>query len=256
MYHLYVALFFVALFAGMVGALELGRRLGVRQRLSQPDGGDPAVGAMDGMVFAVFGLLLAFTFSGAAGRFDHRRELAVNEANAIETAYLRLDLLPADAQPELRDLLRRYVESRLVSYQRLPDLAAFDAECNRSAALLGRIWKAAVPAAKRADPSPLGFLVGPLNDMETARATRVALMWFHVPLPIVGMLLALATAASLLAGRALSVAPRRSWFNMLAFAVVVAVSLYVIFDYEFPRFGFIREDAGDQQLVRVLDTMR
>ena len=59
--------------------------------------GAEGVGVIDGAVFALPGLLLAFTFSGAAARFDTRRHLIVEEANAIGTAYLRLDLLPPDA---------------------------------------------------------------------------------------------------------------------------------------------------------------
>ena len=58
------------------------------------------MGVIEGAVFALLGLLLAFTFSGAATRFEGRRHLIVEEANDIGTAYLRVDLLPADAQPE------------------------------------------------------------------------------------------------------------------------------------------------------------
>ena len=71
-------------------------------------------------MFALLGLLLAFTFSGAADRFDHRRSLIVEESNAIATAYSRIDLLPQAAQPKLRAEFRRYVEARnLLSLARL-----------------------------------------------------------------------------------------------------------------------------------------
>ena len=59
------------------------------------------------------GLLIAFTFSGAATRFDGRRQLIGEEANAIGTAYLRMDLLPQAAQPALREDFRNYVDARL-----------------------------------------------------------------------------------------------------------------------------------------------
>ena len=64
-----------------------------------PAGALAGIGAVEG---AVFGLLIAFTFSGAGTRFDTRRQLVVEETNAIGTAYLRLDLLPAALQPSLR----------------------------------------------------------------------------------------------------------------------------------------------------------
>ncbi len=70
------------------------------------------------------GLLIAFTFSGALTRFDARRVQAVDEANAIGTAYLRVDLLPAAAQPKLREAFRSYADARIATYRKLPDVAA------------------------------------------------------------------------------------------------------------------------------------
>ena len=73
------------LFTGVLLFLELGRRIGLR-RLRQ-DGDGAGAGAVEGAVFALLGLLIAFTFSGAAGRFEDRRTLIVDEANAVGTAY-------------------------------------------------------------------------------------------------------------------------------------------------------------------------
>jgi hypothetical protein len=240
----------------LVAAVELGRWLGTRQRRANPAGGDAAVGAMDGVVFGLFGLLLAFTFFGAATRFDHRRDLVVTEANAIETAYRRLALLPADAQPRLRWLFRTYVESRVASYAKLPDRDAFQAEYDRSIGLQTEIWNATLAAAQRTSPSPVGMIVGPLNDMTTVTRTRTAAMRFHVPPPILCMLFGVAVAASVLGGRNLSANPRRSWVNVVAFALVVAGSIYMILDYEYPRVGLIRTDPADRLLVELLDSIR
>jgi hypothetical protein len=79
---------------------------------------------VEGSVFGLLGLLVAFTFSGASSRFDTRRHLIVEETNAIGTAYLRLDVLPSTVQPALRDSFRRYLDSRLAIYRKLPDAAA------------------------------------------------------------------------------------------------------------------------------------
>ena len=76
---------------------------------------------MDGAVFAVLGLLIAFTFSGATARFDTRRQLIVEETNDIGTAYLRLAPLPADAQPPLRQAFRDYLAARIETYRRQQD---------------------------------------------------------------------------------------------------------------------------------------
>ncbi len=111
----------VALFIAMLLLLEVGRRVGNKRLASDPEGARAGTGAVEGAVFALLGLLIAFTFSGAASRFDARRDLVVQESNAIGTAYLRLDLLPANAQPAMRERFRQYLDARLDIYHKLPD---------------------------------------------------------------------------------------------------------------------------------------
>jgi hypothetical protein len=112
------------LFVGMLLLLETGRRLGLQWLAQEAEAARAGFGVVEGAVFALMGLLIAFTFSGAASRFDARPQLVVEEVNAIGTAYLRLDLLPASTQPALRDSFRHYMEARLDTYQELPDIVA------------------------------------------------------------------------------------------------------------------------------------
>src|SRR5580698_4811372 len=109
------AFFFVviSLFTIMLALMEMGRRIGIRRRKWDTTSANAGLSTIDGAVFGLMGLLIAFTFSGAASRFDTRRQLIGQEANAIGTAYLRIDLLPATAQPTLRDDFRNYVDARL-----------------------------------------------------------------------------------------------------------------------------------------------
>src|SRR5262245_57185471 len=97
----YGVLIAVGLFFGMLTLLEVGRRIGVRRIERDAEG--LHAGAIEGSVLALLGLLLAFTISGAGGRLDARRQLIIEETNAIGTAYLRLDMLPSAAQPALRE---------------------------------------------------------------------------------------------------------------------------------------------------------
>ena len=90
-----VFLYTFGLFLGMLLFLEIGRRIAARQRKEDSGTAGEGVGAVDGAVFALLGLLIAFTFSGASSRFDTRRQLIVEETNDIGTAYLRVDLLAA-----------------------------------------------------------------------------------------------------------------------------------------------------------------
>ena len=92
------------LFLGMLLMCEVGRRIGIRSLSKYPDGLAKGTGAAEAAVFGLLGLLIAFTFSGAATRFEARRHLIVAEANTISTAYLRVDLLPADAGERRRVL--------------------------------------------------------------------------------------------------------------------------------------------------------
>ena len=86
-------LFALLLLIGMLLLLELGRRFGVRRRPKESEGERGGLGTVEGAVFALFGLMVAFTFSGAASRFNEKRMLIAEEVNCIETAYLRLHLV-------------------------------------------------------------------------------------------------------------------------------------------------------------------
>src|SRR5574338_642401 len=80
---------FAIIFAPTLILIQIGRRLGARRRALDPEGAASGLGSIEGAVFGLMGLLLAFTFSGAASRFEARRQLIVQETNAIGTAYLR-----------------------------------------------------------------------------------------------------------------------------------------------------------------------
>lgn len=237
-------------FVGMVLLLELGRRIG-RWRAA-----GAGVGVVDGAVFALLGLLIAFTFSGAASRWDTRRQLIVEEANAIGTAYLRLDVLPPEAQPALREKFRQYVDARLAVYRSLPDVSAAKVELARAAKLQGEIWGQAVAACRSEGSQPARMLVLPaLNAMIDITTTRTVTAQTHPPSIIYAMLIALMLASSLLAGYSMA-GGERNWVHMLGLAAIMALALYVILDLEFPRLGFIRLDAYDQLLVDVRESMR
>ncbi len=245
-----------ALFVGMLLMLEIGRRLGGRFEALDPAGAHTGTGPVEGAVFALLGLLVAFSFSGAASRFDARRELIVEEANAIGTAYLRLDLAPPAAQPALHDLFRRYLDTRLEAYRMMPDIdAAFEA-LGRAERLQGEIWSRSIAACRDAGPQPCTMLLLPaLNAMFDITTTRTARARMHPPGVILWLLFGLGLGCAVLAGYSMAAGTRRKWTHMIAFAAVMALTVYVILDLEFPRLGLIRVDASDQVLVDVRASM-
>ena len=96
---IYGLIFAGGLFLAMLVLLETGRRVGIRHLAEDGGGARQGLGIVEGAVFSLLGLLFAFTFSGASTRFEGRRYLIVEEANNIGTAWLRIDVLPAPAQP-------------------------------------------------------------------------------------------------------------------------------------------------------------
>jgi hypothetical protein len=252
------ALFAFALFVGMLILLNVGRRIGDKHLASDSKGARTGTGTIETAVFALLGLLIAFTFSGAVSRFDARRHLIVEEANAIGTAYLRLDLLPAGAQPTLREEFGRYVEHRLEVFRKLPDVQAANAELSLAAKLQGKIWSQAVAATQAPDSSPAApmLLLPALNQMIDITTTRTMALQLHPPFIIFGMLFLVALASALLAGYAMAGGKDRKWLHVIAFALVIALTVYVILDIEFPRAGLIRVDAFDQALLDLLKNMK
>jgi glycopeptide antibiotics resistance protein len=105
------------LFFGILLCLEIGFRIGLASSKRNHELAYEGTGTIDAAVFALLGLLLGFSFAGAMSRFDARRQLIVNESNTISTAYLRIDLLPAADQPEIRALFREYLDPRLRAFE-------------------------------------------------------------------------------------------------------------------------------------------
>jgi hypothetical protein len=251
-------LFAGSLLVGMLLLIELGRRVGVRRLAEEPSATDSGLGPAEGAMFALFGLLIAFTFSGAADRFNSRRMLIADEANAIGTAWLRLDLLPAESQPALRAAFRDYLGSRLAAYAKLPDLEAALAELARSEKLQGAIWTGALAATRieGGHPDAAKLLLPALNEMIDITTTRTTAAKVHPPGIVYGLLFVLGLGCALLSGLASAASSRRSWVHIVGFAVATAAVIFVIVDIEYPRMGLFRVDSFDQVLVDLLKTMQ
>lgn len=245
----------VGLIVGMAVVLDAGRRLGVRRR-AKTDGKLEGLGGVEGAVFGLLGLLIAFTFSEAASRFNVRREQIVEESNTIGTAWLRLDLLPADAQPALRDAFRRYVDARLTVFRRLSHPSRGETETERAEGIQGEIWRMAVSAC-RDQPLTVPMLVLPaINSMIDFAATRTQKALMHPPAVIYVTLCILAFASALIAGYDIGAVGTRSRFHTILFAIILGFAVDVILDLEFPRVGFIRIDSYDQVMVDLRQSMK
>ena len=247
----------VGVFVGVLSFLFLGHWIGTR---AIARGAKPAhnIASLEGAVFALLGLMIAFTFSGALSRFDLRRAQAVDEANAIGTAYLRIDLLPASTQPPLREAFRHYVDARIATYRSLPNIHAANRAVSRASQLQGEIWTQAVAALRlqEARPQTEVLLLPAINQMFDIATVRLTATQIHPPLIVYVMLIGLAFASALLSGYQSAEGMSYDWMHKIGFAVVVAFTVYVTLDIEYPRLGFIRLDAIDQLLVNARAAMR
>lgn len=246
----------VTAFLGILAMLEWGRFLGRRALAMDGEAARAGAGAIEGSVYALAGLLIAFTFSGAAQRFDQRRALVVQETNDIGTAWLRIDTLPADAQAPIRALFRDYLDSRIATYRLVPDMAAVERELARTGELQSRIWRDAVSACQSGGVATSCMLLLPaLNAMFDTATTRTAAGLLHPPWVVYGMLWLFVLVSALLAGHAMAGMHHRGLLHTVVYAVIMGAILYVIGDIEFPRLGLIRVDAIDVVLEGVRRNM-
>ena len=246
-----------ALAVAMIVLIEAGQRVGIRHLAKLPDEATTSNTVVDAAIFGLMGLLLAFTFSGAASRWEWRRSLVVQEANNIGTAYLRLDLLPSEHQPKLRETFRQYVAARLAIYRKLPDIKAAREELERSGAIQGRLWREVVGAAKETqNPAVMNLVVANVNEMLDITTTRTAATEAHLPNHVFVMLAATVLASSLLVGYGMAGNRQRSWIHTATYTILLSVSVYLILELEYPRLGFIRLDSADELLARELAKMK
>jgi hypothetical protein len=232
-------------------SLYLGRRL----RTHHPTA--TVSGAIEGAVFALFGLLLAFTFSGALTRYDDHRKLIVEEANDIGTAYRRLDLLPADSQPALRTLFREYAETRQHNYDGLPTSTQTIEASRKVDKLQDEIWSRSVTAAAlpTASPDATKLLVPSLNAMIDITATRKNAFNMHPPIIVFVLLFFFSIGCAFMAGYGMNpLTPTSLW--SIALALSVTLTVYTTLEVEYPRRGLIHLTSQNEVFPDLINSMK
>jgi MFS family permease len=243
----------LALFLGMLLFMEVGRRYGRRQSQLRGEESRVGVGVVDSAVFALLALLIGFAFSGAASRFDKRREMVAHQVNAISTAWDRVDLMAPSDQPAVRASMRAYVDALLLAY----DNAAGSSEELRARAALGGahddLWARVIGSSLRPEGEKARVLIIPsVNEMFDAVDTEHMAQRLHPPFLIYAMLVITALAGALFAGYAMATAERRNWLFLIGAAATISLALFVTLELESARLGWIRVDAID----RVLEEQR
>jgi len=224
----------------LIGFAEIGFRLGLRLYVAKDTARKGQVGAIQGALLGLLGLLLGFTFAMAAGRYEARRDLVLKEANAIGTTFLRASLLSDAHRAPVEDLLRRYVDLRLTFQALAADPAKFAEGLRLSADIQRQLWEHAVAAAKETPTPIVATFVNTLNDTIDTEAERLAAARNRIPGTVWILLLTVAALGCMTSTYLAGEEGVRSAFSSIVFPLLVAVVILLIFDLADPRRGLIR----------------
>lgn len=240
--------FLIVVFVLSLLALTAGYFAAVTWRKTENDRDEAAFGLGQAAIFGLIALLLAFSFSFAADRFEQRRALVVDEADAVGTAYAQIDFMPATQATAARALMRKYVAARLDVYAFVKNPWEEDRFVTVARTTEDRLWTMAA-ADVRNDPKNLAYLalargfdtMGDVANEETAAINN------HVPVAIVGMVVLCTLLGAALLGLTFGRvrAPNRA--VSVIFCVLFAATVFTIVDLDHPRGGLLTIDVAPLQ---------
>jgi len=155
--------------------LNWGRSIGLQSLHHQHPDDIAALSTVENAVFALIGLLLAFTISGALQRFDERRQQIVQEATAVSSAYDRLDLFESEVARKLRAGLKDYVQARIELFRMRRHFSPWqyvtvysDQQQDKVLERKAKLWEAAIAASPQQHSA--GVCASPADACECVRS--------------------------------------------------------------------------------------
>jgi hypothetical protein len=238
-----------------LGATQIGFFLGRRAYQSGVDEHSRTqISTIQVAILGLLALLLGFTFAMSMSRYDKRKQMVLEEANAIGTTYLRTQLLPQPPRQEISNLLRQYVDVRLEFYAAGVDEEKLHQAMTGAQKLHKQIWSYTTALGEK-DPRAVttGLFLLSLNEMIDLHAKRLTAMENHVPESALILLYLLSTVAVMIVGYASGVAGLRNFFVTMMLPLLIAVVINVIVDIERPRRGLIK--VGQDRLIELRQTL-
>jgi len=203
-----------------------------------------------GATLTLLGLIIGFTFSMAVNRYDLRKNYEEQEANAIGTEYIRAGLLPAADTAKVRELLKAYLDERILNY-RSTERQYLERINAKTAQLQGELW-AAVAAPARAQPNPVNALVlAGMNDVLNSQGYTQAAWWNRIPVSAWAFLTLISVFCNVLIGYGVR---RRGAFLLFILPLSLSISFSLITDIDSPRGGLIR--VRPQNLESLAESIR
>src|SRR6478609_1714374 len=241
---------FLAIIALVMAAIEGGYRMGSYRHRQAGREKEAPVGAMVGATLGLLAFMLAFTFGMAASRFDTRKQLVLDEANAIGTTYLRAAMLP-EKRDEVRDLLRSYVDIRLDAVK-----SARPAEgILQSEEIQNQLWSAATTLGlQHPDSIVVGLFVQSLNEVIDLHAKRItAGLRNRIPSAIWMTLLTLATLSLAAMGYHAGLVGTVRSLAVIVVVITFSAVVLLIADLDRPQEGNLT--VSQQALIDVRQSM-
>jgi hypothetical protein len=240
-------IYFIAVLPFSLLVLVLGYRFAARHGKSTNDKEGWAWGLGHTAMFGLIALILAFSYSRAADRFEARRALVVSEANAIRTAYLRAGFLPTTEALRFRSVLIEYARTCLQVYAAVNDAGAERRAIEKSEALQDRLWTIASGVARRDTRSTLLDLTGPVIKIIDIGEQQTAAFNSHVPSVIIGLVALSTLSAAFLFGLSLGRANFPNVVLATIFCLLFSATLFTILDLDHAQGGFIGVDVSPLQ---------
>ena len=226
---------------------EVGYRYGLRLHAAADEPRRSQIGALQAAVLGMLGLLLGFTFSMGVDRYDSRRRLVLEEANTIRTAWLRGGLLPDAHRQAVRDLLRDYVDVRILSPEARQDLQLLAEGLQLSAEIQSKLWQHAESAAREAPNDITATFIEAVNNMIDTGAGRVAAARNLIPFGVWLILIVVAAVGCSTSGYAAGASGLPAPLRNMLFPVLVSVVILLIGDLTNERRGII--SVSQQALI-------
>jgi hypothetical protein len=227
------AVAFVALWLVSVAGSWLRRR--------NPSAGDERnehLGVILAATLTLLALIISFSFSMATNRYDQRKNFEGAEANAIGTEILRADLLPPADATNVRKLLRKYLDQRLLFYLNEDDNQRMRID-ERTSELQGDLW-AAVRGPAAAQPTPVAALtLAGMNDVINSQGYTQAAFWNRIPMAVWYFMVVIALSCNLLFGYR-SRNGDSAGKLALVLPLLISFAFLLIADIDAPRHGLIR----------------
>jgi hypothetical protein len=227
---------------GMLLSMEIGFRSGRRSQAIADESAKSQVVAVLASMLGLLTLLLAFTFSLALQRYDHRSQLVVAEANAIGTTYLRAQLIPREMRDEVQGLLRQYLDIRIQEgHVNTANTVEREVLLDQAKLIEAQLWSHAARAAEQdGGPVTSGLFIQSLNELIDASSTRQAALDRHVPEIVLLLLFATCAMTTATLGYASGIGGHRVGLAALVLVVLMALVVFLIVDLDRPRRGLIQ----------------